>query len=277
MTQITSETIRPATAGSTQPSLFIPHGGGPCFFMPDPNGIWTGMEAYLRSIAGSLPVAPRAILIISGHWEARSFAFTGAQDHPGLIFDYYGFPKETYQLSWPAPGAPWLAQRGAGLLRAAGLPTEIDPDRGFDHGVFVPMKVAFPDADVPVVQMSLLSGLDPDLHQAAGRALAPLRDEGVLIIGSGMSFHNLRAYGDPRAEAPSRAFDNWLSQAATAPADQRASELNAWEAAPFARLSHPREEHLLPLMVAAGASGSAGQKDYGELVLGTALSAFRYA
>ncbi len=245
--------------------------------MPDPNGIWTGMEAYLRSIAGSLPVAPRAILIISGHWEARSFAFTGAQDHPGLIFDYYGFPKETYQLSWPAPGAPWLAQRGAGLLRAAGLPTEIDPDRGFDHGVFVPMKVAFPDADVPVVQMSLLSGLDPDLHQAAGRALAPLRDEGVLIIGSGMSFHNLRAYGDPRAEAPSRAFDNWLSQAATAPADQRASELNAWEAAPFARLSHPREEHLLPLMVAAGASGSAGQKDYGELVLGTALSAFRYA
>ncbi|MFC4257148.1 dioxygenase [Altererythrobacter xixiisoli] len=266
-----------SSTGLTQPSLFIPHGGGPCFFMPDPNGIWTGMEAYLRGIAASLPERPRAILIVSGHWEGPTFAFTGAQDHPGLIFDYYGFPPETYRLTWPAPGAPWLAQRGAALLAAAGLPTGIDPDRGFDHGVFVPMKVAFPDADIPVVQMSLLSGLDPELHLAAGRALAPLRDEGVLVIGSGMSFHNLRAYGDPRAEAPSRAFDDWLTQATTAPADERAAQLQAWESAPFARLSHPREEHLLPLMVAAGAGEASGvRKDYGELVMGTALSAFRY-
>jgi len=259
-----------------QPSLFIPHGGGPCFFMPDPDGTWTKMEAYLRSIAESLPETPRAILIVSGHWEERGFAFTGV-DAPELLFDYYGFPPHTYELAWPAPGAPWLAARGVELLQAAGLPSGIHPSRGFDHGVFVPMKVAFPDAEIPCVQMSLFAGLDPALHIAAGRALAPLRDEGVLIIGSGMSFHNLRAYGDPRAEGPSLEFDNWLEAAATAPADQRAELLARWDTAPYARLCHPREEHLIPLMVAAGASGAAGVRDYGEVVLAGAVSAFRFA
>ena len=165
-----------------QPSLFIPHGGGPCFFMPDPRGTWTKMGDYLRALPATLPEPPRAILVVSGHWEERAFAFTGASGHPGLIFDYYGFPPETYQLTWPAPGAPWLAERGAELLRAAGLPTAIDPERGFDHGVFVPLKVMFPAAEVPVVQMSLHASLDPALHLAAGEALAPLRDDGVLVL-----------------------------------------------------------------------------------------------
>src|SRR5690606_10026253 len=184
------------------PSLFIPHGGGPCFFMPDPEGVWTGMEAYLRGLAASLPARPRAILIISGHWESRGFAFTGAQQ-PGLIFDYYNFPPHTYELTYPVPGAPWLAAQAADLLRAAGLPATVDPARGLDHGVVVPMKVAFPQADIPLVQMALDASLDPALHLRAGAALAPLRAAGVLIIGSGMSFHNLRAYGDPRATEPS--------------------------------------------------------------------------
>lgn len=262
---------------TVQPSLFVPHGGGPCFFMPDPRGAWTQMGDYLRQLASSLPERPKAMLVVSGHWEEKAFTFTGAADHPGLIFDYYGFPPETYQLTWPAPGAPWLAERGAALLREAGLPGAIDAERGFDHGVFVPLKVAFPDADVPVVQMSLHSSLDPALHLGAGRALAPLRAEGVLVLGSGMSFHNLRAMGDPRVAEPSAEFDRWLTHAAAADPELRAERLARWAEAPWARLCHPREEHLLPLMVAAGASDQAGTHDYGEQVLGGAVSAFRFA
>jgi len=276
MTDATMPNAAAKTQRATQPSLYIPHGGGPCFFMPDPRGTWTHMEAYLRGVAATLPERPRAILIISGHWETRGgFGFTGAE-HPRLIFDYYGFPPETYALTYPVPGAPWLAQRGVELLNAAGIPAGIDPERGLDHGVFVPMKVAFPDADIPLVQMSLEVGLDPALHLRAGEALAALREEGVLILGSGMSFHNLRAYGDPRVAEPSSAFDQWLTGAATAPLPERADLLARWAEAPHARFCHPREEHLLPLMVAAGASASAGVHDYGELVLGGAVSAYRF-
>jgi aromatic ring-opening dioxygenase catalytic subunit (LigB family) len=259
-----------------QPSIYLPHGGGPCFFMEDRYGVWTRMADYLRSIPASLPEPPKAILIVSGHWEEAAFTFTGAEAHPGLIFDYYGFPPETYQLTWPAPGAPWLAERGAGLLREAGLSAGIDAERGFDHGVFVPMKVAFPEAAIPCVQMSLALGLDPVLHVEAGRALAPLRDEGVLVIGSGMSFHNLRAYGDERAVQPSLDFDDWLEHAVTADAEERGDLLAQWSTAPHARFAHPREEHLVPLMVAAGASDEPGVRDYGEVVLGGAVSGFRF-
>jgi len=234
------------------------------------------MGDYLRALPATLPEPPRAILVISGHWEEPAFTFTGAAEHPGLIFDYYGFPPETYQLTWPAPGAPWLAERGAALLTEAGLPTAVDPARGFDHGVFVPLKVAFPEAEVPVVQMSLHASLDPALHLAAGRALAPLREEGVLVLGSGMSFHNLRAMGDPRVAEPSSEFDRWLATAAAAEPEQRTALLAHWAQAPFARLCHPREEHLLPLMVAAGASPAPGTQEYAELVLSGAVSAFRF-
>lgn len=260
-----------------QPSLYIPHGGGPCFFMEDRYGVWTRMADYLRSIPFLLPELPRAILIVSGHWEEAAFTFTGAAAHPGLIYDYYGFPPETYRLGWPAPGAPWLAERGAGLLREAGFSTGVDRERGFDHGVFIPMKVAFPDAAIPCVQMSLALGLDPVLHVEAGRALAPLRDEGVLVIGSGMSFHNLRAYGDERAVGPSMEFDRWLEAAVTADGEERGDRLARWADAPHARFAHPREEHLIPLMVAAGASDEPGARDYGEVVLGGAVSGFRFA
>jgi len=233
------------------------------------------MEAYLRGLPASLPEPPRAILVVSGHWEERAFAFTGGE-RPGLIYDYYGFPPETYRLTWPAPGAPWLAERGAALLREAGLPTAIDRQRGFDHGVFIPLKVAFPEAGMPVVQMSLHASLDPALHLAAGEALAPLREEGVLVLGSGMSFHNLRAMGDPRVAGPSAEFDRWLSAAAGAAPDERAALLPRWDGAPSARLCHPREEHLLPLMVAAGASARRGTHDYRDSVLGGTVSAFRF-
>lgn len=258
-----------------QPAFFIPHGGGPCFFMDDPRGTWTGMERFLRSLPDRLPETPAAILVVSGHWETDGFAFTGAE-HPGLIYDYYGFPQHTYELRFDVPGAPQLAAEAATLLTKAGLNAHVDSDRGLDHGVFVPLKVAFPKAEVPVVEMSIDHNLDPALHLAAGRALAPLRDKGVAIIGSGMSFHNMRAYGDPRFSEPSAAFDQWLTAAALSPAPKRAAALRHWAEAPAGRLSHPREEHLLPLMVAAGASTGPGERIYSEQILETALSGFQF-
>ncbi len=258
-----------------QPTLFIPHGGGPCFFMDDPAGTWTGMAEFLRAIPASLPAKPKAILVVSGHWETRGFAFTGAATPP-LIYDYGGFPQHTYDLRYDAPGDPALAARAADMIRAAGMTATVDPTRGLDHGVFIPMKVAFPDPDIPVVEMSVDRALDPALHAAAGRALAPLRDEGVLILGSGMSFHNRRGYGDLRFTTPSEAFDHWLTAAVEAAPEVRATALANWAEAPAGRLSHPREEHLLPLMVAAGASELPGVQVYTERVLQTAISGYRF-
>lgn len=259
-----------------QPSLYIPHGGGPCFFMDDPAGIWIGMEGFLRGLPALLPEPPRAILIVSGHWETAGFQFTAAP-RPPLIFDYYGFPPHTYQLTYGVRGDPALAERASALLRTAGYQAGIDPARGIDHGVFVPLKVAFPDADVPVVEMSLDEGLDPALAYRAGRALRPLRDEGVSIIGAGMSFHNLRAYRNADATEPSLAFDDWLAEVVGGDPAAREAGLANWAVAPAARLAHPREEHLLPLMVAAGASNAPGERVYGELVMETMISGFRFA
>jgi aromatic ring-opening dioxygenase catalytic subunit (LigB family) len=257
------------------PSFYLPHGGGPCFFMEDPQGIWTGMAAMLRALPASLPQPPSAILIVSGHWETRGFAVT-AHVKPPLVYDYYGFPAHTYQLRYDAPGSPELAARTVQLLRDAGFAAAPDTSRGLDHGVFVPLKVMYPEADIPVVELSLDASLDAALHLAAGRALLPLRAEGALIIGAGMSFHNLRALGDPRLAAPSDAFDAWLDAAASSSAQERETALTNWEAAPAARIAHPRHEHLLPLMVAAGASQSSGKRIYNERVIGTMISAFRF-
>lgn len=244
--------------------------------MDDPRGTWTDMAAFLRAVPDMLPARPKAILIVSGHWETEGFAFTGAEA-PGLIYDYYNFPPHTYALRYDVPGAPALAERAAGLLANSGLPAHVDARRGLDHGVFVPLKIVFPDAAIPVVEMSLDRALDPARAVAAGRALAPLRDEGVLIVGSGMSFHNMRGYGDPRSTAPSEAFDAWLTDAVRQPGPARAQALAAWESAPAARFAHPDAEHLLPLMVAAGAGGDApGEKIYGQHVLETAISGFRF-
>jgi aromatic ring-opening dioxygenase catalytic subunit (LigB family) len=231
------------------------------------------MQAFLEGVPAMLPQRPTAILIVSGHWETEGFALTGAAQPP-LLYDYYNFPPHTYALRYDAPGDPGLAQKAATLLQAAGLPARIDNERGLDHGVFVPLKVAFPDASIPVVELSVDRGLDPSLHLAAGRALASLRDEGVLILATGMSFHNMRGYGDPRFTAPSEQFDAWLTETLTADAASRDARLERWQDAPAARLSHPEEEHLLPLMIAAGAAAGAGEKIYGELVMKTAISAF---
>lgn len=264
-----------------QPTFYIPHGGGPCFFMEwDPADAWDAMAAWLRDLPASLPEKPKALLVISAHWETRGGVAITGHAAPELIYDYSGFPAHTYQLTWPAPGAPALATRVAELLAAKDIPAQVDAARGFDHGVFIPLKVAFPDADIPTVQLSLRHDLDPAFHLALGAALAPLRDEGVLILGSGMSYHNMRKFrwDNQPIEGPlPEAFDAWLAQAVTTDAATRTRALTAWAQAPGARDAHPREEHLLPLMVVAGAAGAdAGSVAFGDHVMGAPISAVRF-
>ena len=261
------------------PTLFIPHGGGPCFFMDTPpnwpKDTWDRMAAYLRGIDAGLGERPKAVLVVSGHWETERPTVNTAPA-PQLLFDYYGFPEHTYRLTYPVSGAPELAQRVRALLAEAGFASDTDDSRGLDHGVFVPFKLVYPDADVPVLQMSLQKDLDPAQHLAIGRALAPLRDEGVLIVGSGMSYHNLRDLMSGGNDEPSWAFDAWLADAVADP-QGREDRLARWAQAPSARASHPREEHLLPLMVAAGAAeGEPGVRTYADRVLGKAISGFQF-
>jgi aromatic ring-opening dioxygenase catalytic subunit (LigB family) len=257
-----------------QAAYFIPHGGGPCFFMDDPLGAWVSMEAFLKSFPDRVHTKPKAIILVSAHWETDGFTLTGST-HPELVYDYYGFPAHTYQLSYPAPGDPDIAGQAVALLRKAGLKSQVDTERGLDHGVFVPLKVMFPDADIPVVEMSLDQSLDAAMHIAAGRALAELRDQNILIIGSGMSFHNMRGYRDPRFTDPSIRFDNWLADVMGRTGKERDARLVRWEQdAPDGRLCHPREEHLLPAMVVAGTSQLPASRVFGDLVLDTANSGF---
>lgn len=268
-------------APARMPLFYIPHGAGPCFFMDwDPPQAWDRTAAYLRGIAASLPARPAAIALVTAHWLAPQPAVTTSV-RPGMLFDYHGFPPHTYELDYPAPGAPALAERAAGLLGAAGLAPLRDARRGYDHGVFIPLMLMFPDADVPVLQLSLLQNLDAGEHLRLGRALAPLRDEGVLIVGSGMSYHNMRGYGDPRSLPVSEAFDHWLAETVALPEAERSARLADWAraSAPAGRLAHPprAEEHLLPLHVVAGAAGdSPGRRDFSDRVLGVTISAIRF-
>lgn len=269
------------TTATRMPTLFIPHGGGPCFFMPNPPDhpkLWDKMGAYLRGIAQSLPARPSAILVISGHWEERNVT-VNAGTAPSMLFDYSGFPPHTYQLEYPAPGSPELATEIRELLAKAGIASGTNSDRGYDHGVFVPFLLMFPEADIPVVQISLLASLNAEAHLAIGRALAPLRDQGVLIVGSGMSYHNMRNFraNTHALDSDSAHFDVWLSQTVAAEPQTREAQLAHWSKAPGARGSHPREEHLLPIMVAAGAAGSdRGQRVFNDVVWGKVLSSFQF-
>ncbi|MFD1952599.1 DODA-type extradiol aromatic ring-opening family dioxygenase [Sphingomonas arantia] len=265
-----------------QPTLFIPHGGGPCFFMDwsvmgGPADTWDKMAAWLKSLASTLPERPKAIVVVSGHWEEREFTVASVPA-PKMIYDYNGFPPHTYELQYPAPGSAAVAARIVELLTDAGIPARTDTTRGFDHGVFIPFLLAFPDADIPVVPLSIKTDLDPADHIAAGRALKALRAEGVLIVASGMSYHNMRAFRTPAATAPSAAFDGWLTSSLAQPdTDARLDALAHWSQGPAARNAHPREEHLLPLMIAAGAGDEdAGTRVFSDVVMEATVSAYRF-
>ncbi len=267
------------TSGARMPAVFIPHGGGPWPFVDLGFGSRREVDeltAYLRGLPALTATRPRALLVVSAHWEEPVPTVMTAE-RPQLLFDYYGFPPAAYELTWPAPGEPSVAARVQELLRGAGFETASNPTRGFDHGTFVPLKVAYPAADVPTVQLSLKRGLDPAEHLAIGKALAPLRDEGVFIVGSGMSYHNMRGFRSGAGRRDSEAFDEWLRTAATAAAGARAEMLGAWTSAPASRAAHPREEHLLPLMVVAGAAhADPGRLAYNDTFADVRLSAFHY-
>lgn len=268
---------------STMPTLFIPHGGGPCFFMDwDPPGTWDRMAEYLRSVPASVGQKPDAIVLVSGHWEEDVIAIQ-KNPVPPLLFDYHGFPQSTYQLEYPASGSPEVSERIAELLTEAGIDWKYETERGFDHGAFIPLKVAYPDADIPIVQVSLRADLDPAAHLEIGKALQPLRKESILIMGSGMTYHNMQIMmrnlrGNEEVATGSEPFDNWLDDVLTKrEPEARERALADWEAAPTARLAHPREEHLLPLHVVVGAAGSdTGRRMLKDTVLGAVESAFQF-
>ncbi|MDE1467968.1 DODA-type extradiol aromatic ring-opening family dioxygenase [Aurantiacibacter sp. D1-12] len=239
----------------TVSGFYLSHGGGPLPIMGDVGH--REMVEHLQAI-GSQVRRPSSIIMISAHWEAAIISITSGQS-PELIYDYGGFPEETYRYQYPAPGDPELASEIARSLVRSGIECRLDAHRGFDHGMFVPLMLMYPDADIPCVQVSLAKSLDPALHLALGKALAFATGKGAMIIGSGFSFHNMRAFRDsdtPQSRAQNEAFESWLIETCSnglIGEEERAERLRSWEEAPFARYCHPREEHLLPLHVCYGA------------------------
>jgi aromatic ring-opening dioxygenase catalytic subunit (LigB family) len=237
------------------------------------------LEQSLHGIRNELADAPRAVLVISGHWEENGFAISSGEQ-PGMVYDYRGFPEHTYQIRYKAPGSPELAQRVQELLQAGGIEARLDPERGYDHGTFSIMKPLYPGEDIAVVQLSIDRSYDPDLHLRLGRLLAPLRDEGMLIIGSGLSYHNLHEARSSAGIEPSRVFDAWLQETLVAASpEERTRRLIDWERAPLARAAHPQEDHFIPLMAAVGAAeNESGAVVYHQKDLfgGITASSFRF-
>lgn len=243
------------------PTFFLSHGGGPWPYVPAMKAQFEKTAQWLTDLPKTLPQKPKAILSVSGHWEEKVFTVSSAQ-HPPMIYDYTGFPPHTYQIKYSAPGSPEVAHRVLELLSQNDIQNHENTEHGFDHGTFVPLFLMYPDADIPVVSMSINANYDPLEHLKVGEALMPLRDEGVLIIGSGLSYHNMRGFGSAEAKPVSQQFGQWLGETISNTNTQiRNQKLMEWEKAPAARLAHPQEDHLIPLMVAVGAAG----KDTGHV------------
>ncbi len=261
----------------TMPSLFISHGGGPWPWVPDMDAAFHKTREWLTALPKTLPGKPSAILSFSGHWEAPSFTASTAEK-PSMIYDYSGFPAHTYKIEYKAPGEPALARRVKELWHMMGLPSAEDPYHGFDHGTFVPLSLMYPDGSVPIVSLSLLENYDPKTHIIAGKALESLRREGVLIIGSGLSYHNMRGFGAPHAKGVSQLFGRWLKETVEeSDIEERERRLIDWEKAPAARHAHPAEDHLLPLHVVAGAAGNAiGREIFLDHVFGVDMASYQF-
>ncbi|MDD2465644.1 MAG: class III extradiol ring-cleavage dioxygenase [Desulfobulbus sp.] len=260
----------PSSASPRAQILYIPHGGGPLPLLGEPSH--QHLVDFLQTIAGRLRL-PEAIVLISAHWEAKHPTLTAA-DHPNLLYDYYGFPPESYRIEYPAPGAPNLARKIHDLLQGAGLEPSLDQERGFDHGLFIPLKLMYPRANIPCIQLSLLRSLSAQAHLDLGKALAPLKEAPLLIIGSGFSFHNMPAFFAPAADGHdtgAEAFNQWLIDTCadqSYPPKQREQRLAQWHLAPHARYCHPREEHLLPLHVCYGMAQQRAEVVFNDQVIG---------
>ncbi|KAF0918908.1 hypothetical protein E2562_027347 [Oryza meyeriana var. granulata] len=250
-------TTRPAAAMDT---FFLSH-GSPTLTIDETLPARHFFKSWLpAAVAGAEP--PRAILIVSGHWETATPTVNVIRGNNDTIYDFYGFPKPMYQLKYPAPGAPDLAMRTKELLEQAGFgPVEEDHSRGLDHGAWVPLMLMYPEANVPVCQLSLQTGRDGAYHYELGRALAPLRDEGVLILGSGSATHNLRRMGPDGTSVPRWAseFDGWLQEALLGGRHDDVKRCE--EKAPHGKVAHPSPDHLYPLHVALGAAGEGAKAE----------------
>ncbi|QJR79441.1 dioxygenase [Alteromonas pelagimontana] len=242
--------------------LYLSHGGGPLPLLEEPGD--QQVVSSLKSLRASLNT-PSAIILVSAHWEAPVFTITGSSN-PALIYDYVGFPERAYQLEYPAAGAPDIAESIAASLASAGIKASIDQRRGYDHGMFVPLSILFPDANIPCVQISLMQSLDPLTHIQMGEALNTLEIENLLFVGSGFSFHNMTAFfdkGNVANNGKNLLFQQWLEE--TIMSDiireaERKQRLLDWTNAPYARFCHPREEHLLPLHVCYGITGRPAER-----------------
>lgn len=257
---------------NTMPVLYLPHGGGPMPLLGEAGH--TGLIAFLKNVPKVLPT-PKAILMISAHWES-DIAAISSSPIPEMIYDYGGFPPECYTYQYPAAGNPALAQTVADCLQSHDIDCRLDAHRGYDHGTFVPLMLMYPDANIPVVQLSLLHSLDAAKHIALGEAIASLREQGVLIVGSGMSFHERNGTYEQSA-----LFDDWLTESLVSkPVEESKKRLSNWTLAPAARDCHAREDHLLPLHVCFGAATAhadpltSAQKVYASLLFGKRIAAF---
>lgn len=259
------------------PTLFLSHGGGPWPFVDGMREMFAKTAQEFKELPGRLPARPEAVLVITGHWEAAQFSVSTSA-HPPMDYDYYGFPEHTYSLQYPAPGSPALAARVTELLAAGGIACQQDPKRGFDHGTFVPLGLMYPQADMPIVLLSMKSGYDAAEHIRVGAMLSALRDEGVLIVGSGLTYHNMRGFGNPASTPVASAFEHFLNDAVTqTDATVRNQMLVDWQGAPHARLAHPREDHLIPLMVVAGAAGAdRGERIFVDHVMSVAMGNYQF-
>ena len=255
--------------------IYFSHGGGPLPILGDPGH--KAMVDFMERLPPQL-TKPDAILVISAHWEESAATLLGAPN-PRMFYDYYGFPAKAYEITYSAPGSPELADRICEDLKKHQIPARIDPQRGFDHGLFIPLKLMYPQADIPALQLSLIQGLNPAAHIALGKALRGLLNENILVIGSGFSFHNLRAFSGQVMGTPdpaNDAFQDWLIESCTGPLPQseREQRLIEWEKAPSARYCHPREEHLLPLHVCLGLAGKPAKTIFDDQILGKRGVAF---
>jgi aromatic ring-opening dioxygenase catalytic subunit (LigB family) len=255
--------------------IYLSHGGGPLPILGDESH--KVMVDFMLELPSQLR-KPDAILVISAHWEEGVATLLGS-DTPPMFYDYYGFPDEAYAINYPAPGNPELAKKIAEILNKAHIPVCIDHMRGFDHGLFIPLKLMYPKANIPSIQLSLLSGLNAAAHITLGNALRELTHENILVIGSGFSFHNMGAFSWTGINAPDPAnesFQNWLTEVCTDLISQpeREKKIIEWEKAPYARYCHPREEHLLPLHVCLGMANRPGDVIFDDYILGKRAVAF---
>jgi len=255
--------------------VYFSHGGGPLPILGDDSH--KVMVDFMKELPSPLR-KPDAILVISAHWE-ESIITVMDGEKPSMYYDYFGFPDEAYQITYPAPGSPELASKIIEMLQKKEIPVRTDSQRGFDHGVFIPLKLMYPQADIPTFQISLSSRLDPTTHIKLGNALRELMKENILIIGSGFSFHNLGVFslqGKTRSDPANEAFQNWLIEVITRLPSQkeREQQMADWEKAPSARYCHPREDHLLPLHVCLGMANKPASLIFDNYILGKRAVAF---